>query len=83
MSDLLANFEAIEDNGSNTHTLVRSSRKLIITNDSSNLNLGWKLNESEAFGTLFPTESISMYVTTRQVVTQADGSVNYRIWSFG
>ena len=83
MSDVLANFEAIESNGSNTHTLTRRSRKLIITNDSSNLNLEWKLNESETFGTLFPTESISMYVTTRQVVTQADGSVNYRIWSFG
>jgi len=81
MSDVLANFEAIESNESATHTLKLKSRKLIITNDSSGADLLFKLNESEAFGTLQPTESISMYVTTRQVIIQADG--NYRIWSFG
>lgn len=83
MSDVLANFEAIESNGSNTHTLRLKSRKLVITNDSSGSSLGFKLNESESFGTLKPTEQISMYVTTRQVIIQAGGGVNYRIWSWG
>ncbi len=81
MSDVLANFESIETNGAATHTLVRKSRKLIITNDSSSVDLQWKLNASEAFGTLFPTESISMYVTTKTVIV--DGGGDYRIWSFG
>ena len=81
MSDVLANFEAIEGNGDGTFTLRLKSRKLIITNDSSSVNLKWKLNSSEDFGTLFPTESISMYVTTKTVFLQGTG--DYRIWSFG
>lgn len=81
MTDVLANFEAIENDESTTHTFKLKSRKLIITNDSAGVNLLFKLNESEDFGTLQPTESISMYVTTRQVIIEATD--NYRIWSFG
>lgn len=81
MSDVLANFEAIESDTSATHTLRLKSRKLIITNDSASADLLFKLNESEAFGTLGPTESLSMKVTTKTVIVQASG--NYRIWSFG
>jgi hypothetical protein len=81
MSGVHANFEAIEASGSNTYTLVRKSRKLIITNDSSSVDLKYKFNETEAFGTLFPTESISLYFTTRTVIVSGNG--NYRIWSYG
>ena len=81
MSNMLANFEAIESSGAATYTLKLKSRKLVITNDSSGADLLFKLNESEDFGTLKPTESISMYVTTKTVIVSGGG--NYRIWSFG
>ncbi len=82
MSDLvLANFEAVEGNGNVTITLKRASRKLVITNDSSGTDLLYKFNESEDFETLGPTESISLYFTTRTVILE--GNVDYRVWSYG
>ncbi len=83
MSDdlVLANFEAVEGTGGGTINLKRASRKLIITNDSGSVDLGYKFNESEDFGTLGPTESISLYFTTRTVILLGEG--DYRIWSYG
>ena len=81
MSNMLANFEAIETSGTKTVTLKRPSRKLIITNDDLGLDLKYKFNASEDFGTLSPTESISLYFTTRTVILSGGG--DYRIWSYG
>ena len=81
MDSMLANFEAIEDSGTATHTLTRKSRKLVITNDSSSIDLKYKFNVTEAFGTLQPTESISLYFTTNTVIVEGLGA--YRIWSYG
>lgn len=82
MSDLvLANFEAIEGTGTTTINLKRASRKLIITNDASGSDLLYKFNESEDFGTLGPTESISLYFTTRTIILSGPG--DYRVWSYG
>jgi len=82
MSDsMLANFDAFEGTGSGTVTLNRPSRKLVITNDSASETLTFKFNESESAGSLLPTESISLYFTTRQVILV--GACDYRIWSFG
>ena len=66
--------------GTATVSLARRSRKLIITNDSAN-NLQFKLNSSESYGTLKPTETVSMEVSTRTVYLSGNGA--YRIWNFG
>ena len=81
MSSTLANFEAVEGSGSTTITLKLKSRKIVITNDDAGADLGFKFNESEAFGTLGPTESISLLFTTRTVIL--NGSGPYRVWSWG
>lgn len=82
MSDLcLKNFDPHEGTGTATVTLKRPSRHLTITNDSSSVVLKYKFNSSEDFGTLEPTESISLYFTTRTVFLQGSGA--YRVWSYG
>ena len=55
MSDMLANFQAIEDTGPATHDFKLKSRKIVIINDYGSLDLKSQFNESEAFATLTPT----------------------------
>lgn len=79
-----ANFEALEGTVSTetTLTLVRKSRKIAILNDSASNNLSYKFNASETFGTLKPTESLSLYLTTNQVILDSTGAA-YRVWVYG
>ncbi len=79
-----ANLESLEGtvNGEITLNLVRKSRKLIITNDHATQDLGFKFNESEAFGTLKGTESLSLYFWTKTIILSGT-NVPYRIWIFG
>ncbi len=80
-----ANFDSFEgtSNGSQQNIVLnRRSRKLIIVNDHASNDLSWKFNESEDYGTLKPTESITLFVTTKEVIINGT-SVPYRIWSFG
>ena len=65
-----------------TINLKLVSRKLIITNDSSIKDLKFKFNESEAFSTLKPTETISLDFHTKHVILEGV-DVPYRIWSYG
>jgi hypothetical protein len=86
MSDdlVLANFEALEGTvtTATTLTLVRKSRKIVITNDHPTNTLSYKFNSSETSGTLKGTETLSMYFTTNQIII--DGTnVPYRIWVYG
>ena len=78
---VLANFQAIEGTGPATHTLQRKSRKIVIINDSGSLDLSYKFNASESFGTLKPTETLSLYFVTNQVIIS--GNCDYRIWVYG
>jgi len=81
MSDLcLRNFEALEGTAPENLTLKRPSRKIVITNDSAGGTLGYKFNESEEFGTLEATESVSLFFTTRTVFL--DGAGAYRVWVY-
>lgn len=77
-----ANFEALEGtlNGASTLTLARRSRQLIITNDSTT-DMSFKLNSSETYGTLKPTETITMDVSTRTLYLSGYGA--YRVWVYG
>ena len=79
-----ANFESLEGTVSSetTLTLNRRSRKISISNDSSTLDLSFKFNASESFGTLKPTETVSLYIRTNEVIING-GGVAYRIWVFG
>jgi hypothetical protein len=78
-----ANFEALEGTVTTptTLTLVRKSRKIIITNDHPTNTLSYKFNASETSGTLKGTETLSILFTTNQIII--DGSGPYRIWVYG
>ena len=84
MSGVYANLESLEDtvSGEITLSLVRKSRKLIITNDHATKNLSYKFNTSENFATLQGTESLSLYFWTKQIILSGD-NVPYRVWIFG
>lgn len=79
-----ANFEALEGTVTTdtTLTLARKSRRIIITNDHPTNNLSYKFNTTETYGTLKPTETVSMDFTTNKVIINGN-SVPYRIWVYG
>lgn len=84
MTDVLANFEALEGTvtTATTLTLKRKSRRIVITNDSPSNDMTYKFNSSETAGTLKPTETISLYFTTNQIIISGTNSP-YRIWVYG
>ena len=84
MSDVLANFEALEGTVTTETTLTfnRKSRKIVITNDHATNSLSYKFNASETSGTLRRLETLSMYFTTNAIIINGT-NVPYRIWVFG
>lgn len=83
MSDVLANFEALEGTVSTetTLTFTRKSRKMVITNDHATNDMSYKFNASETAGTLKGTESLTLHFTTDQVILNGNGP--YRVWVYG
>ena len=79
-----ANFEPLEGTVATetTLTFARKSRRIVITNDHPSLELSYKFNASESFGTIKGTETLSLYFTTDKIIIDGDG-VPYRIWVFG
>jgi len=79
-----ANFESHEGTvaGAVTVPLRLRSRRVTITNDSASKNLLFKFHDGEDWGTLMPTETVSMNVWMRNVYLQGS-SVPYRVWSIG
>jgi len=79
-----ANFESLEGTATaeTTLTLVRKSRKIVITNDHPTADLTYKFNSSETAGTLKGTESLSLYFITKQIIINGT-NVPYRIWVYG
>lgn len=80
-----ANLESLEGTttgSEQTFTLVRKSRKIVITNDHPTNSLSYKFNSSETSGTLLGTESLSLHFTTKQIIINGT-SVPYRIWVYG
>jgi len=84
MSDVLANLESLEGTVTTetTLTLVRKSRKIVITNDHPTANLTYKFNSSETVATLKGTESLSILFTASQIIINGN-NVPYRIWVYG
>lgn len=83
MSGVYANFEPYEGTVTTETTITfnRRSRKVIITNDHPTNSLSYKFNDSETFGTLRGTETLSMDFHTDKVII--DGNGEYRIWVYG
>ncbi len=79
-----ANFEAKEGtiNGSIELSFNLKPRKIIITNDSSTNELSFKFNSSESYGTLSPTETVALEVSSKTLFLQGT-NVDYRIWGIG
>ena len=84
MSDVLANFEPFEGTVTTATTLTfnRKSRRIAITNDHPTEILSYKFNDSESYGSLKGTETVSMYFTANQVIINGT-NVPYRIWVLG
>ena len=84
MTDVIANLESLEGTVTTetTLTLTRKSRKIVITNDHQSNDLSYKFNASETYGTLKPTETLSMFFTASTIIINGT-SVPYRIWVFG
>lgn len=86
MSDsTLRNFESLEgtsDGTTQTLTLTRKSRKIVITNDHASNALSYKFNSSESWGTLRGTETLSLFFVADQIIISGT-SVPYRIWVYG
>ena len=84
MYEVLANFEPLEGTVTTETTLTfnRKSRKIIITNDHATNDLSYKFNDSESFGTIKGTETLSMFFTSNQIIIDGN-SVPYRIWVYG
>lgn len=80
-----ANFEAIEattDGLDQTLPFNRRSRKIVVTNDHASNNLQFKFAASESYGILKGTESLSIYLRSKQIIIKGT-DVPYRIWVFG
>ena len=79
-----ANFEAKEGTAIGAVELAFNlkPRKIIITNDSSTKDLSFKFNSTETFGTLSPTETVSLEVSSKTVFLSGD-TVAYRVWGMG
>jgi hypothetical protein len=84
-SSTYANLDALEGNCSGAKTVVfaRRPRRIVITNDSISDDLQFKLNASENFASLKPTETITMDATAPSVFLQTAAPVDYRIWGIG
>jgi hypothetical protein len=83
-SESFANFRSAETtiSGETTINFGIRVRRLTIMNDSATKTLQFKFNESEDYGTLNPTETISLAVITSEVFLNAD-SVPCRTWGTG
>ncbi len=68
--------------GTSTITLPFSSGKIIITNDSANKDLTVRLKTGANALTLKPTETLTLYYRTLEVVLAGSASVPYRLWVF-
>jgi len=82
----LANFDPREGTLSSATTITFNwiAMKISITNDSS-YELQFKLNSSETFATLKPTETISMVARSKTVFLDSPSSksISYRVWAWG
>lgn len=67
--------------GSTTISLPHTSGKIIVTNDSSTKNLGVQLKTGANSLTLKPTETLTLYYRTLEVLLTGS-SVPYRLWVF-
>ena len=77
---MYTNFDPFEDTAPATVTLTRPSRRILITNTSTNQNLGFKFASSGTAATLKPLETVTLTLHTRQVILT--GTANYRVWSY-
>ena len=80
-----ANLDSQEGsvNGTKTITFNWKPRKIIITNDSSSVDLGFQFNTVHTVATLKPTETISLEMASKTIVLTSSSAVSYRIWGIG
>lgn len=85
--EYFANFDPNEGSttGVVTITFPWKARRVVIINDSASYDLEYKLNNSESYGTLKPTETISLEVITPTIYlnSPSTNSVAYRVWGYG
>lgn len=83
-----SNFEAKEGTVTAEETLVftKKMRQFLLINDSATIDLLFKFNASETFGTLQPDEQVSLDIIHNNVIIKSEDGVTtatYRIWGIG
>lgn len=82
-----SNFRPFENilTGDDVIELDWRAVKLIITNQSSVNKLRFKFSESGEYGTLYPTEEVTIEgLYQKKIYLRAPaGEVSYRVWAFG
>lgn len=80
---VLRNFRPFEGTVAGTAqiTFDLPVKRISISNDSSTVNLQFKFNSTETYGTLKPTETFSAEATVRDVFLSGNGA--YRVWGLG
>ena len=54
--------------------------RMTLTNDSATKDLSWRVNSTQTYATLKPTESVSLDIRTDKVHLSGNGP--YRAWGF-
>jgi hypothetical protein len=85
MNDALSNFQSVEEQcfGNHTVTFTSKSRQVMLHNDDTSLSLRFRFNKNQAWGTLFPGESVSVALYESKIYMQCNGNCSFRLWVFG
>ena len=86
MSDqAFRNFVSVEGTITGTETIPfeKKSRHIMLMNDSDSINLCFRFSTAEAFGTLYPGESLTLNLTEEKIILNSSAEVPYRLWAFG
>lgn len=84
MTSSLSNLSSHEGtvSGVNEITFPWKPRRIMITNDSTSGDLQFKFNQSEAYATLKPTETITLNIA-HKIVLLLGNNIPYRVWGMG
>jgi cytochrome c oxidase assembly protein Cox11 len=85
MSSSYANLSTDEGTlaGEKIITFPWPAKKVTITNDSSTRTIQWKFKPNHDWASLKPYETVSMYVSVKQVILSGSNNAEYRLWGIG
>tara|TARA_R110000803_G_scaffold58245_1_gene116476 strand:- start:6324 stop:6629 length:306 start_codon:yes stop_codon:yes gene_type:complete len=80
-SEVLESFEG-SVNDTVEIAFAKTSRNIILANDSVSLDLQYKFSTPEDFATLKPAETVTLEFAADSILFSTLGAVNYRLWVY-